>query len=389
MCFPTQARGSKQYELTDHLGNIRTVVPDIKEQPAITDVANAGTLFGTFLPLNRLTDNDNFRLPTLTLNNYYPYGMLQAGRTKNAGGYRFGFQGQEADNKIGGLGQHLNYTFRNYDSWAIRFGAIDPLAAKYPHNSSYAFSENRVIDGVELEGLEFVRKPVTYSTIVDLRDSHQVEAKAMGYVIEETYLTAMEEYNKGWTLTGRFYKANFPVDILNGRVADFKFPTFHARNVPLGLAYTGFWSYGDVKAGKPSYLASKEVHSQIRTIMNASANKILAERYYPSDTRTGRYVTAKDVGAASFLLVLPTGSDACQFESMAQEEQVNLLVSYMQMDEKGNMVFSKPELLYQTPQSKQYGVTDPLEGLPEMGPVPIQWEKGQERAIKERKNREK
>ena len=82
--------------------------------------------------------------------------MLQAGRSRNAGGYRFGFQGQEADNKIGGLGQHLNYTFRNYDSWAIRFGAIDPLAAKYPHNSSYAFSENRVIDGVELEGAEFL-----------------------------------------------------------------------------------------------------------------------------------------------------------------------------------------------------------------------------------------
>ncbi len=36
-----------------------------------------------------------------------------------------------------------------------RFFAIDPLAAKYPHNSVYAFSENRVIDGVELEGLEF------------------------------------------------------------------------------------------------------------------------------------------------------------------------------------------------------------------------------------------
>jgi hypothetical protein len=52
------------------------------------------------------------------------------------------------------LGQHLNYTFRNYDSWIIRFGAIDPLAAKYPHNSTYAFSENRVIDAVELEGLE-------------------------------------------------------------------------------------------------------------------------------------------------------------------------------------------------------------------------------------------
>jgi hypothetical protein len=31
---------------------------------------------------------------------------------------------------------------------------VDPLAAKYPWNSSYAFSENRVVDGVELEGRE-------------------------------------------------------------------------------------------------------------------------------------------------------------------------------------------------------------------------------------------
>ncbi len=36
-----------------------------------------------------------------------------------------------------------------------RFFAVDPLAPSYPHNSPYAFSENRVIDGVELEGLEF------------------------------------------------------------------------------------------------------------------------------------------------------------------------------------------------------------------------------------------
>lgn len=37
-----------------------------------------------------------------------------------------------------------------------RFFAVDPLAPKYPHNSPYAFSENRLIDGIELEGLEVV-----------------------------------------------------------------------------------------------------------------------------------------------------------------------------------------------------------------------------------------
>lgn len=36
-----------------------------------------------------------------------------------------------------------------------RFFARDPLAPKYPNNSPYAFSQNRVIDGIELEGLEF------------------------------------------------------------------------------------------------------------------------------------------------------------------------------------------------------------------------------------------
>lgn len=36
-----------------------------------------------------------------------------------------------------------------------RFFATDPLEKDYPWNSPYAFSENRVIDGVDLEGLEF------------------------------------------------------------------------------------------------------------------------------------------------------------------------------------------------------------------------------------------
>jgi hypothetical protein len=34
---------------------------------------------------------------------------------------------------------------------------VDPLASDYPWNSTYAFSENRIVDGVELEGLEVRR----------------------------------------------------------------------------------------------------------------------------------------------------------------------------------------------------------------------------------------
>ena len=35
-----------------------------------------------------------------------------------------------------------------------RFFAVDPLFTKYPWNSPYAFSENKVIHMIELEGLE-------------------------------------------------------------------------------------------------------------------------------------------------------------------------------------------------------------------------------------------
>jgi RHS repeat-associated protein len=69
-------------------------------------------------------------------------------------GYRYGFQGQERDDEIKGKGNSLNYKFRMHDPRLGRFFSVDPLFAKYPWNSTYAFSENRVIDGIELEGAE-------------------------------------------------------------------------------------------------------------------------------------------------------------------------------------------------------------------------------------------
>ena len=70
--------------------------------------------------------------------------------------YRYGFQGQEKDNEVKGKGNSLNYTFRMHDARVGRFFAIDPLFKEFAWNSPYAFSENRVIDGIELEGLERV-----------------------------------------------------------------------------------------------------------------------------------------------------------------------------------------------------------------------------------------
>lgn len=70
------------------------------------------------------------------------------------GGYRYGFQNQEMDDEIKGEGNSINFEYRMHDPRIGRFFAVDPLEKEYPHYSPYAFSGNRVIDMIELEGLE-------------------------------------------------------------------------------------------------------------------------------------------------------------------------------------------------------------------------------------------
>ena len=72
----------------------------------------------------------------------------------NSTAQKFGFQGQELQEELG-----LNWSsfrWRNADPAIGRFFNIDPLAENFYYNSPYNFSENRVIDAIELEGLEKV-----------------------------------------------------------------------------------------------------------------------------------------------------------------------------------------------------------------------------------------
>lgn len=106
--------------------------------------------------------------PTLQVtqaSDYYPFGLpfntYQAQRiSENYSAVqknRYGFQGQEWQNDLG-LGWS-QFKWRMHDPAIGRFGAVDPLSDKYLYNSTYAFSENRLMDGIELEGLEFVPTP--------------------------------------------------------------------------------------------------------------------------------------------------------------------------------------------------------------------------------------
>ncbi len=132
--------GKKGYELISHKNDVVSVVSD----KVIPHSSNGSAV-------------DYYLADIIQSTDYSGFGVQLSGRDfKKAGAkeFAFGFQGQLEDDEIKGDGNSLNYEYRMHDPRLGRFFAVDPLAAKYPHNGPYNFSENRLIDGIELEGLE-------------------------------------------------------------------------------------------------------------------------------------------------------------------------------------------------------------------------------------------
>jgi len=121
------------YQYKDHLGNIRLSYSDSDGNGSI----NAST-------------------EIVEENNYYPFGLQHKGYNNVVNGtennYKT-FQGQEIHKELGL--NWIEFKYRNYDPAIGRFFNVDPLAEDYVYNGPYNFAENRVIDGIELEGLEW------------------------------------------------------------------------------------------------------------------------------------------------------------------------------------------------------------------------------------------
>ncbi|WP_338409100.1 RHS repeat-associated core domain-containing protein, partial [uncultured Flavobacterium sp.] len=146
------------FNYTDHLGNIRVSYSDIDGNGVLgnehsvtcqTIVSHKGGVPVTIC-------NDYYTSAILEENHYYPFGLKHKGYNNEVNGteHKYKYQEQERQDELG-----LNwdsFKWRNYDYAIGRFMSIDPLAEKYAYNSTYAFQENKMGMGRELEGLELI-----------------------------------------------------------------------------------------------------------------------------------------------------------------------------------------------------------------------------------------
>ncbi|MCG8641797.1 MAG: hypothetical protein MI862_18855, partial [Desulfobacterales bacterium] len=123
--------GTKRYELSNHLGNVMTVITD-----------NIGM------------EQDSVWASVVSTSDYYPFGLGMGGRSFSDSTYRYGFNAKEKDSQ-GEFGlTAYDYGFRIYNPAIARFLSVDPLTKKYPMLTPYQFASNTPIQAIDLDGLE-------------------------------------------------------------------------------------------------------------------------------------------------------------------------------------------------------------------------------------------
>ncbi|HSH66822.1 MAG TPA: hypothetical protein VLB84_13750, partial [Bacteroidia bacterium] len=113
--------GKKQYELTDYLSNVLTVISDKR----------SAHLNGT-IP-------DHYEAQVISASDYYAFGSPKPGRTIHSDKYRHGFNGMEKDNEIKGNGNSYDFGERIYDPRLARWLAVDMAAKNAPAWTPYRF----------------------------------------------------------------------------------------------------------------------------------------------------------------------------------------------------------------------------------------------------------
>ncbi len=202
----------------------------------------------------------------------------------NSADYRYGFNGQEKDNEKAGLGNTIVFKYRIHDTRLGRFLSVDPLEGEYPWNSTYAFAENRVIDGIDLEGKE-------YLPYIKRNEYNGGTAMNYVYAFDNIFIDVLNlvpmTYNSGvenvlalqrGTWTSQF--VNETISIGNG-VKDITFKIYHDAQEPIGKQFSDFAHHTLSPQGVESYgslfIGSKGFGTTTRLLSTAKMAPVISK----------------------------------------------------------------------------------------------------------------
>ncbi|MCK5776618.1 MAG: RHS repeat-associated core domain-containing protein, partial [Bacteroidales bacterium] len=126
--------GGRYYELSNHLGNVLSVVSD-RRIAQVTD----GVIGYYTADIVSATD-------------YYPFGMAMNGRSFSSNSYNYGFGGHEKDDELKGEGNSYDMGARIYDTRVGRTLTRDPAKELYPGISPYVYALNTPTNAVDPDG---------------------------------------------------------------------------------------------------------------------------------------------------------------------------------------------------------------------------------------------
>ena len=131
-------RGSKTYELSNHLGNVLSTVSDKKE--------------GVDVSGNTIVDF--YQGDVRSAQHYYAFGSLMEHVDAFDDGYRYGFNGYEHDLECKNSSDVYEAGGRSiYDGRLGRFVSRDPRESEYSWQSPYAFFKNSPASVVDYKGM--------------------------------------------------------------------------------------------------------------------------------------------------------------------------------------------------------------------------------------------
>lgn len=123
----------KEYELKDHLGNVRVAIGDMKLPTTTPGVPP-------------------YKVDEKAINEYYPFGMIIKDRSWQNTNYRYGYNTQEKSTEIDANGNHNTAEFWEYDARSGRRWNLDPV--DQISISNYATMSNNPITNVDWKGNE-------------------------------------------------------------------------------------------------------------------------------------------------------------------------------------------------------------------------------------------